>query len=259
MTGTKNKYMEVRSLLLQMEQQLEAALARQMPVDRFVRAALTSLRRTPKLLECDALSLLGALMECAQLGLDPDSHLGHVYLVPFKGKVQLILGYRGIIRLARRSGDLSHIEARVVYSSDDFSVVFGSDRERLLRHVPAPVDRGDLIAAYAIARFRDGQELYDVVWEDDIKEAMASSRGVNEEDSPWKVHRAAMWRKTAVRRLEPFLPLDPIAQRGFALDGITDLDPGVKLKRVDSSPAQLAESEQDGGLSALTEKLKEEQ
>jgi len=235
---TKAKVDRIRQVMMRSESQISLALPNQMDAQRFMRIVMTSLQRTPKLLNVNPVRLIAAAMEAAQLGLEPDPRLGLCYLVPFKADVQLILGFRGIMTLARRSGEIGSIEARPVHQNDVFEYSFGL--KQALHHVPAESKPGKLRAAYAIARFRgDAEPLVGVVLPHHVEKARKFSQGSARSDSPWKLHPEAMWAKTAVRRLEPYLPLsvdaraamdlDRQAERGesqtFALDGIlTDGD-----------------------------------
>jgi len=216
---TQEKVAHVRDLLNRAKGQIEMALPRWMDADRFARITMTSVQLNPKLLDCDAVSLVSAVMQCAQLGLEPDNVLGHAYLVPFKNKVQIIVGYRGIMRLARNSDQIESIEARAVYEEDAFDFAYGDNKVRNLRHKPAEnANVGKLRAAYAIARFKGGGEVWEVILPRDVAKAKRASRSSSRSDSPWKLYEEQMWRKTAVRRLEPFLPLDANARRAFAID-----------------------------------------
>lgn len=215
----QQKVATVRDLLNRAMPQIELALPRWMDGDRFARITMTSLQLTPRLLDCEPVSLISAVMQCAQLGLEPDNVLGHAYLVPFKGKVQIIVGYRGIMRLARNSEDVSSIEARAVYEKDAFDYKYGDGGRRMLWHVPSEDDNpGALRAAYAICRFKNGGEVWEVILPRHIAKVKRISASASRSDSPWKLHEEEMWRKTAVRRLEPFLPLDANARRAFAVD-----------------------------------------
>lgn len=126
------------------------------------RIALTEIRKVPKLADCDQTSFLGAIMQCAQLGLEPGGALGHAYLIPFENRrkniteVQFVVGYRGMLDLARRSGQIVSIEARPVYERDHFHVAFGL--EPSLKHEPNwdAADRGELKFVYAVAKLKDG-------------------------------------------------------------------------------------------------------
>jgi len=222
-TQMQEKVAKVRDLLNRAKSQIELALPRHMDADRLTRITMTSLQLTPKLLDCEPVSLISAVMQCAQLGLEPDNVLGHAYLVPFKRsgvqRVQIIVGYRGIMKLARNSEDVDSIEARSVYEEDDFDYKYGDSQRRMLSHVPSEVENpGALRAAYAICRFKGGGEVWEVVLPRHITKVKKSSASSSRGDSPWKLHEEEMWRKTAVRRLEPFLPLGVEAKRAFAMD-----------------------------------------
>jgi recombination protein RecT len=99
-------------------QQMQRALPSHLTAERMARIALTEVRRVPKLALCDQNSFMGAIMTCCQLGLEPGSALGHAYLIPFENtkkrivEVQLILGYKGMIDLARRSGQIRSMRSR---------------------------------------------------------------------------------------------------------------------------------------------------
>lgn len=206
----------VRATLDAMRADLAQALARTkgLSAERFARVALTTLRTNPALQECSPASLIAALVQSAQLGLEPDPRLGHAYLVPYKGACQLIIGYRGRIELARRSGEVASIEAHVVYEADTFRAAYGTSAE--LVHVPALRDRGEPMAVYAFARLRDGTTMWDILGLDDIERARASSRT---KGGPWQDHWAEMARKTAINRLAKYLPMTPEAAEADAADG----------------------------------------
>lgn len=223
---TSGSVATVRDLLTRMAPQIEAALPKQQGMDagRFARLAMTVLQNNQKLQNCNPISFISAVVQCAQLGLEPDSTLGLVYLVPFKRNVKLMFGYRGIIRLACRGGDVSDVKGVVVYEKDDFDYAEGT--ERFIRHRPSlEKDRGERVCAYAVAYYRDGRKPAQVIvppWK--VEEAKRSAQRSGDSDSPWQTHTDAMWAKTAVRRLEPQLQLDPVAQRAFVMDALGDRD-----------------------------------
>ena len=159
-TPTQQKVSTLRNLLERSKAQLEMALPKHLTPERLIRITLTAVQRSPKLLECDPLSVVGSVMEAAQLGLEPDDVLGHAYLVPFKNsktnrlEAKLMIGYRGFVALGRNSGDLEDIGAQVVYSNDKFDYEYGLDC--YLKHKPASEDRGEMVAVYAYARLKGG-------------------------------------------------------------------------------------------------------
>lgn len=194
--------------------QLAAALPRHMTPDRMARIALTECRKNPELLACDQMSFIGAIFQCAQLGLEPGNGLGHAYLVPFNNRrrgtkeVNFITGYKGLVDLARRSDKIDDVYARCVYERDEFEYVSG-DNERI-EHKPfrgSKKERGPVIAVYAIAKFKGGgANQREVMWKGDVDEIRDRFSHGN---PVWKSDYDEMARKTVVRKLAKYLPLSP--------------------------------------------------
>lgn len=190
---------------------IQAVIPKHMTGERLLRIVAAAATRDPLLLECTPMSIINAVVQSAQLGLEPVGPLGHAYLVPFFNKktgnreAQFIPGYRGMIELARRSGNLVNIEAHVVHAKDDFNFCFGLEPK--LEHQPymGKEDAGEAIAVYAIARFRDGGYQTDVMPISAIdairNRSQAGTRG------PWVTDYEEMARKTVVKRLCKYLPL----------------------------------------------------
>lgn len=201
----------IADLINRQRAEIARALPKHMDADRLARIATTTIKTTPALLECTAQSLLGALMLSAQTGLEPGP-LGHVYFVPRKNKgvaeCQWMLGYKGIIELARRSGQLVSIEAREVCERDEFRFAYGLDEE--LVHRPfMDGDRGPIVAFWGLAKFRDGGHYFLVMSKADVDKAKERSDAGRKGFGPWITDYAAMGRKTVIRRMMPFLPLSP--------------------------------------------------
>ena len=206
----------ILDLIDRQKPELEKLVGATIGVERFARTVLTELRRTPKLYECDPASLLGAMMLAAQLGLEPGP-LGHVYLVPFKRECQFVVGYKGYIDLAYRSGLVKDVATGVVYEGDSFEWREGT--RPFLDHTPSgPPSERDWTHAYAVARLRNGGTVFRVVFPEDAERAKSRSRNARSPHSPWVTDLHAMIRKTAVRRLAPMLPQSP----AFALALATD-------------------------------------
>ena len=201
-------------------EQIERALPKHLSPDRMIRIALTELRKTPKLMECEPLSIMGSIVQAAQLGLELGSGLGHGYLVPFWNKrtgrmeAQFIPGYRGFIDLARRSGQIASLSARCVYEKDDFE--YGYGLEEYLRHKPARRERGELTYVYAVARFKDGSHQFEVMSIEEVHFIRGMSKQAD--SGPWKDHFDEMARKTVIRRLAKYLPLSPELVQAIDLD-----------------------------------------
>ncbi len=214
------------------KQQIALALPRHMTADRLARIALTEIRKVPKLAQADPVSLLGAVIQCAQLGLEPGNALGHAYLLPFDKRekvngqwktvateVQLIIGYRGMIDLARRSGQIMSLEARAVYAGDTFRVRYGLDAE--LIHVPDfEGDQGDLKFVYAVAHLKDGGKQFEVMSHRDVEAIRSRSKA--KDSGPWVTDYEAMAKKSVLRRLFKLLPVSIELQRAVGLDEQAD-------------------------------------
>lgn len=185
--------------------------------ERFTRIVLTEIRKNPKLAQCEPQSLLGSMMVAAQLGVEVGGHLGQAYLVPYKRECTLILGYKGILALARRSGTIVSIVARAVHERDEFTYEYGLNET--LVHRPALGERGPAIAYYGVAKFTDGGHLIHVMSKSDIDARRKRSKASG--DGPWVTDYDAMACKTVIRAMAPFLPLTTEVQRGIALDETT--------------------------------------
>lgn len=221
------------------------ALPKAMDAERFTRIVLTEVRRTPALLTCDPMSVLGASMVAAQLGLE-FGPLGLAYLVPYKRQAQFILGYRGMIQLARRSGEITDLVAREVCEADEFEFEYGDNEH--IRHRPPLTDRGATIAYYGIAKFAGGGATRLVMAREDVEKRRDRSKA--KDSGPWKTDYDAMARKTVIRAMAPFLPLEIEAVRAMTADEaiVTELSPDMldDIKPPDAdegSPALVTGSE----------------
>ncbi|PRD39918.1 UNVERIFIED_CONTAM: recT [Trichonephila clavipes] len=223
----------------QARDQLAMVAAKHMNPERMMRVVANAIRTTPKLGQCEPMSLLGALMQCAALGIEPNTILGHAYLIPFDKKekntktgkwevvrtdVQLIVGYRGLIDLARRSGHITSIAANIHYS-DDFLWEYEEGTEARLKHQPGPAE-GKKLHAYAIAKFKDGGHAYVVLPWAHVMKIRDGSQGWQQAvrtgktaESPWQKHEDEMAKKTAVRALAKYLPLSIEFVEAMQLDG----------------------------------------
>ena len=226
---------------------IESILPPTISLDRFKYVTFQAFRANPRIMECDVWSVLGAVMECCKVALMPNTPGGLCYLVPttrFGTSVcEFWIGYQGAKVLACRDGDVGQVWARVVHENDPvFRVIEGSapslEHTPLVVHVDGrPIDaegsgsktvdpRGPLVAAYAVARYRDTRlptrwavmPRIDVVKIRD--KALASKR--KKDQSPWVAWESAMWRKSAVKRLCKELTLPDAAREAIALDGLAE-------------------------------------
>ena len=233
--ATTNGKPSLASLIQQMRPEIGRALPRHMSPDRMARIATTVLRQTPMLARCTPESFLGALLTASQLGLEPGP-TGDAYLVPFRDSktgeynVQFIPGYRGLIRLARNSGQLRDIWAEVVCENDEFDYNLGLHRD--LTHKPNKGERGKPVYVYAAAELSDGGRPFVVMTRDEVEAIRKRSKAAS--NGPWVSDWSAMARKTAVKQLAKWLPLSAEMATAVALDGSVRTDVG---DIVDVTPA----------------------
>jgi recombination protein RecT len=152
--------------------QIEKALPSVMTPERFMRIAMTAVTQNPDLGNCTPGSFIGALLTAAQLGLEPNTPLGQAYLIPYYNSknrtldCQFQLGYRGMIALAHRSGELQNVEAHIVYENDEFEYELGLNPK--LRHKPAMKNRGEIAWVYAVYRLTSGGFGFEVMSVEDV-------------------------------------------------------------------------------------------
>ena len=183
--------------------QFATALPKHINTDRFVRIAITTIRQNPKLAQCSQESLLGALMVSAQLGLEPGT-LGQCYLIPYGRECQFQIGYKGMIELLRRSGQLKDIYAYSVYENDDFEITYGLDRN--LIHKPNLANKGNFLGCYCVAILKDDTRAFEYMTKEEI-EAHAKKFSKTFGNGPWKTDFEAMSHKTVVKKMLKWLPL----------------------------------------------------
>lgn len=212
------KQESIQSLLKKMEPQMALCLPKHLSPSRLARIALTCLRQNPKLQQCDPTTFIAAIMQAAQLGLEPGV-LGQCYLIPYGNECQFMPGYRGLIDLARRSGNIVSIVARVVYENDLFNYEYGLQEK--LEHKPALDNKGKIIAFYAVAILKDGGHQFEIMSKNEVDKIRDTySKAKNK--GPWVDNYEEMAKKTLIRRLFKWLPSSPEMQKAAMLDELQE-------------------------------------
>jgi len=211
----------IKDLIVSMEGQIAKALPSVLTPERFTRMVLTALSTNQKLRECTPQSFLGAMMQAAQLGVEPNTPLGQAYLIPYKNKgileCQFQLGYKGLIDLAYRSGEVKDIQAHEVHENDTFEYELGLEPK--LKHIPAMKNRGAVIMYYAIFHTKDGGYGFNVMSVDDIQEhARKYSKAYGSSFSPWKSNFDEMAKKTVLKRCLKYAPIKTEFARNISAD-----------------------------------------
>jgi len=214
-------YKKAQSYLKAMLPAITEALPKSkgMDAERLSRMTLTTLKMNPKLLECSIESLLGAVLQSAQLGLEPNL-LGSCYFIPYKGTVSFQIGYKGLIDLACRKGEVLSIVAKDVRKGDSFHYEYG--RNETLKHIPAPhAARGEIEYFYAYANLKNGGFVFDVMHISEIekiRDTYSVSYQYDRKGSIWVKHFEAMAMKTIIKRLIKYLPISVETQSAIAND-----------------------------------------
>lgn len=205
----------------QMQGEIAKALPSVMTPERFTRITLSALSANPQLAQTTQNSFLGAMMTAAQLGMEPNTPLGQAYLIPFRNKgileCQFQLGYKGLIDLAYRSGEVTTIQAQVVYENDEFEYALGLEPQ--LKHIPAMSNRGEPISFYAVFKTKDGGFGFEVMSVEDVKlHAQKYSKSFNSAYSPWKTNFEEMAKKTVLKKVLKYAPMKTDFARGLSAD-----------------------------------------
>ena len=200
----------MQTYIKSMEGEIKKALPSVITPERFTRMVLSAISTNPKLGSCTPTSFLGAMMSAAQLGLEPNTPLGQAYILPYQNKgtleAQFQLGYKGLIDLAYRSGEVELVQAHIVYENDTFECEFGLDAK--LRHIPAESERGKAVKVYAMFKTKSGGYGFDVMSMDDVRtHAQKHSKAYSSSFSPWSTNFEEMAKKTVLKRCLKYAPL----------------------------------------------------
>ena len=236
---------------------IKTIVPKHMTPERLARMALTTISRTPRLAQCSPASLVGAVVNCAVLGLEPNL-VGHAYLVPYwnsktRGyECQFQIGYKGYIELIRRTGEVSQIYARPVYENDLFVYLYGE--ENTLVHVPFDMlehlesyspngqkgllplltagaikdirkrnahTAGEISKYYAAYKLKDGSFGFQVLTREQAHshaQKFSSSKKNGQLVGPWSDHFDAMALKTAIKEMVKYMPISVEIQEKLATD-----------------------------------------
>ena len=241
------------------QSQMALALPKTLTPERLTRVVMTECRKTPALLKTSRESFLGAVLQCAQLGIEPGSALGHAYLIPYGNTCNLIIGYRGMIDLARRSGQIVSLHAYCVHAKDDFHYELGLHPD--IHHVPsAEADRGPVTYVYAVAQLQGGGVQFEVMSRAEVEAIRSSSKAGR--SGPWVSHWDEMAKKTVIRRLFKLLPVSIEIARAVETDEKTDrgesidpqdvidgiaLDKGIEMRPMDEEPEDVPAADPETG------------
>lgn len=224
-------------LLEDMKVEIQKALPETMRSERMVRLALTAFRANPKMKEADPNTFLAAVMQSAQLGLEPNSPLGEAYMIPRKNhhtgrmEVTFQIGYRGILKMAHNTGQYHSIYAEAVYKEDKFEHELGLHKK--LRHVPDDLPTGEPIYYYAVYHLTNGGYDFRVWSTKKIKlHAQRFSKALGKTSSPWRTNFDSMAKKTVLLDLLKFAPKSIELSNNLAMDNTVRANMEAEPERV---------------------------
>lgn len=213
-----------------MQEQFAKALPAHLSPERFTRVAITALSRTPKLASCTQESFFRCLLDLSAMGLEPDGRRAH--LIPYGNECTLILDYKGIVELMRRSGDVVSIHSDVVCHNDIFVHNLGVIEKHTFSFTE---DRGDVVAVYCQVTFKDGSKQSAIMSKDEVESIRSRSRAGK--SGPWVTDWNEMAKKTAVRRVSKMITLSPEIMT--ALESAEKTEFGPMMRRVTPQPVRL--------------------
>jgi recombination protein RecT len=246
------KSMSIADMIKALEPEIKKALPSVITPERFTRMALSALNTTPKLSECTQMSFLAALMNAAQLGLEPNTPLGQAYLIPYnnKGKLecQFQIGFKGLIDLVYRNDQVQSIQAQCVFANDEFEYELGLYSK--LIHKPALKDRGEMILVYALFKLENNGYAFEVMSKADIDEhALKYSKGFSSSYSPWKTNYEEMAKKTVIKKVLKYAPLKTDFLRAMETDESIKTELAIDMTEVKSEliDGDYVEVDEDAG------------
>lgn len=219
----------IQGMLAKNWNRIKAVMPKHMTSDRLFQLSVSTINQTPGLAEATPASLLSCVMKCSALGLEPSAvdGLGRAYILPYHNRklgtveAQFIIGYKGLIDLCRRSGQLKSIHAQAVYEGDEFDMWEDEEGQhftfRPARNVPH--DKQHMTDVYVSAHMKDGGRVIERMTVDEVESIRNRSKA--KDRGPWVTDYEAMALKTVIRRAAKYLPLSTEAQIAVAADEMT--------------------------------------
>jgi len=256
-TPAKKKPMTMKDYINVMAPEIKKALPNTITPERFTRIVLSAISNNKDLQACTPQSFLAGMMNAAQLGLEPNTPIGQAYLIPRRNhgtlEAQFMIGYKGLIDLAYRSGQVKTIYAEAVHENDEFEYELGLEPK--LKHIPAMKDRGEVIYYYAVFKLINGGEGFKVMSKEDVEKIRLRSPSANAGFSPWKTDYDAMAKKTVIRQVLKYAPLSTDIMRKISEDETikTDLSADMSLVNDETEYMDAEYSETDNETGEVTD------
>ena len=188
---------------------------------------LNSLRKNPDLQRCDIASLWEAMDAAAVAGIEIGGPTPLAYLVPYGKQCQLIISYRGLMELARRSGKVKNIAVGVVHEGDEFVPPADALEPQLIHKQSTDPKRMEQPITHVWCGYlmHDGTRVYDIMTADEIEvHKKRYAKGYDKPDSAWVKSWDTMALKTVLKRPinRGLVPVAQRAERLLEMDNVLD-------------------------------------
>jgi recombination protein RecT len=217
---------------------------------------LSEIKKNEKLLQAfkeNPASMFASILAGAEVGLIPSDMLGEFYLIPrnmkqpngsYKLSVTPLIGYKGLVNILLRSGDVSKVHTEIVYEGDEFTPIYGLEPNIIHKpnfDVPRTADR--IKYAYAVAKMKGGDYQFAVMTRAEIEGVRSMSKNANDLyfNDKMGINRW-MERKCVLIQLSKMLPKDYYSKKAISMDNMVDggayltLDDNNQVKVVEGTP-----------------------
>lgn len=257
LASLRERHTSVRNELEKARKRLEAIIpvATGLTPSRAIAVCLDALTRQPKLLECHPSTIVRSVIHASEIGLELGSPLGEAFIVPFKAKATMMIGYRGFVKLIRGAPRVVGIKAVLVREADDFAIDEGENKLTHKLAQGGPRQRGKITHAYSRVFYDGGFSQFEVMHIDELDKIKSESlRKAGQRSTPWKTHEEEMYKKCPVRRQAKYLDLSPLGRRASELDdlesmrrgelGAVNLREGFSAERLDELKRMIKSAEE---------------
>jgi recombination protein RecT len=220
---------------------------------QFKQTVINEVKRNEKLLHAfivNPASMFASILAGAEIGLIPSEMIGEFFLIPrnlkqpngsYKLTVTPLIGYKGLVNLILRSGNITKIHTEVVYEGDLFEPTYGLEPD--IKHIPdftKPRTADKITFVYAVAKKKTGEYQFEVLSRAQVIAIKNMSKYDNElyfndKGSPnrW------MERKAALIQLSKMLEKDYYSKKAIQMDGM--LEGGAYLTLDENNQVKLIE------------------
>lgn len=162
----------------------------------YISSVLIAVSESAYLQKCTPPSIISAALRAATMRLSVEPSTGQAYLVPFKDKATLVIGWRGLYHMAIRTGKYRYLDLHAVYDTDKITQHPMTGIHNLVRG-----DTGGKVVGYLLYfRLISGfEKTFYMTLDECIEHGKKYSKNFYRDDSLWKTNPEAMCKKTVMR------------------------------------------------------------